>query len=236
MAERFLNGLPFEPDANELAKKLRIRPASGLMDDFYELLAELRSIARPKAFYKQSAIQQADPESLVIDGVTLRSRVLVVNLGSAERVFPYLATCGVELAEWRAREPDLLRQYWADAVMEAALRSAVVAIQIDLADRFQVGALAAMNPGSLVDWPLVEQRPFFELLGEQASQTGVQLTDSMLMLPAKSVSGLFFETDSGFVNCQLCPRQDCSNRRAPYNPHLLEAKYLSSPPPAGMQP
>jgi len=46
-----------------------------------------------------------------------------------------------------------------------------------------------------------------------------------LMVPAKSTTGLFFETESGFVNCQLCPRQTCLNRRAGYKPDLYDTRY-----------
>jgi hypothetical protein len=151
--------------------------------------------------------------------------VLCVNLSEVHRVFPYLATCGVELAERRASEDDILRQFWADAIMEAALQSAVQAFAADLSARFGAGKLAAMNPGSLPDWPLSQQAPFFELLGPGARRTGVTLSETMLMQPAKSVSGLFFETESGFVNCQLCPRRACPNRRADYDRDLSDKKY-----------
>ena len=35
-------------------------------------------------------------DSVVVDGITFKSRVLRVNLEQTHRVFPYLATCGTE--------------------------------------------------------------------------------------------------------------------------------------------
>ena len=42
------------------------------------------------------------------------------------------------------------------------------------------------------------------------------LTDSYLMLPTKSVSGVYFETEKSFNSCQLCTREMCPSRRAAY--------------------
>ena len=45
------------------------------------------------------------------------------------------------------------------------------------------------------------------------------------MVPTKSVSGILFPAEETFASCQLCPRDDCPNRRAPYDPELFERKY-----------
>jgi hypothetical protein len=47
------------------------------------------------------------------------------------------------------------------------------------------------------------------------------------MIPRQSVSGLLFETEKDFVNCLLCPRDTCPNRRAPYDPALRD-QYLNT--------
>jgi len=224
MDEFFLQHIVFVPDMAALTKRLRVRD-DALLEDLRAFTAQMQEIARPKVFYRVSFIEQRAADHLLIDAVKLNSRVLCVNLGEVHRVFPFLATCGVELAEFRAQESDILREFWADAIMEAALQAAVQAFTTDLNARFGVGKLASMNPGSLPDWPITQQAPFFELLGPGARQTGVTLTESMLMQPAKSVSGLYFETETGFVNCQLCPRVSCPNRRAEFDAGLREQKY-----------
>ena len=42
----------------------------------------------------------------------------------------------------------------------------------------------------MADWPIEEQQPLFRLLGDTERAVGVRLTDSMLMVPTKSVSGI----------------------------------------------
>ena len=74
-----------------------------------------------------------------------------------------------------------------------------------------------MSPGSLEDWPIQEQLPLFALLGEAPAAIGVRLTESLLMLPGKSVSGIFFPSASTFFSCRLCPRERCEGRKARYD-------------------
>jgi hypothetical protein len=82
-----------------------------------------------------------------------------------------------------------------------------------------------MNPGSgdARLWPIGQQRPLFELLGDVEAAIGVRLTPSFLMVPNKSVSGILFPTEVRFESCQLCTRENCPRRRAPYSGELAEA-------------
>jgi len=42
------------------------------------------------------------------------------------------------------------------------------------------------------------------------------------MVPLKSVSGIYFPTEIKFESCQLCPREVCRGRVAPYDPDLVK--------------
>ena len=76
-----------------------------------------------------------------------------------------------------------------------------------------------MSPGSgdAVIWPIEQQRNLFALLGDGSQQIGVQLTDSCLMIPNKSVSGIRYPTEIDFHTCQVCHREDCPGRIAPFD-------------------
>ena len=160
-----------------------------------------------------------------MDGVKLTSRVLRVNMEHVHRVFAFVATCGTELDVWARAIDDMLFQYWGDAIKEMALRSATQVLHRHLTDCFELGKTATMAPGSLADWPLPQQRPLFTILGDVQGAIGVELSDSFLMTPNKSVSGVRFPTEEDFASCQLCPRKDCPNRRAAYDVTLYERKY-----------
>lgn len=213
-----------------LLAELRVRPGSDGEAEVGRLAAELRSIARPKAVYRVVFIEERGDDYILADGARLTSRVLRVNLDGINRFFPFVATSGPEAEAWALAQEGVVRRFWADAVNQALLHAAVIALQEHLRERFALGAVSMMNPGSLADWPLREQRTLFSLLGDVRGAVGVELTQSLLMVPTKSVSGIFFPAEETFASCQLCPREVCPNRRAPYDPELYDRKYRQTQP------
>jgi len=226
MMETFtLDSIPFEPNFDDLAKKLRLRPGHSSEKELVRLLEEAQEIARPRAIYGLGYIEAKTEDSVTIEGRTLRSRVLRVNLENAHRCFLYLATCGRELYEWKHSISDMLAQFYADTINSAALQTARAALETHLAEHFELGKTSSMNPGSLEDWPLQGQIPLFEMLGDTRRAIGVELLESLLMIPEQTVSGIRFETEGRFTSCQLCPKEDCPNRKAPYNAELFAQKF-----------
>ena len=88
--------------------------------------------------------------------------------------------------------------------------------------RYGLDKLSNMSPGSLEDWPVTEQKPLFSLFRTEKEPIGVKLTKHMLMIPRKSVSGIYFPTEVTFFSCQLCSRERCPARKAPYDRNLKE--------------
>ena len=224
-----LNDIPVGINAEDLARELHIEGQSHYLERFTRLLEAARGIAKPKAMYGAAYVESKGDDHVVIDGIRFTSRVLRVNLEEAHRVFPFVATCGTELEAWARPIDDVLERFWADRIMEAVLRAALQHMEEHLAKHLQPGKTATMNPGSLADWPLEQQRGLFQLLGDTREAIGVELTESFLMVPIKSVSGLLFPVDVNYENCQLCPRDPCPGRRAPYDPHLFGQKYAKGP-------
>lgn len=229
MSHVVLDEIPFDPDLPTLAGWLHIKPESALMARLGELVSEAKAIARPKVVYRLVRVEDRGDDYAVLDGTRLTSRILRVNLDTAHRAFAYVATCGVELEEWALSQDGALDQFQADGIAGAALMSAHEALLQHLEKAYRPGRLGEMNPGSLPDWPIQEQRPLFALLGDPESAVGVQLLDSYLMKPTKSISGLLFSSEDGFYNCQLCPMDDCPGRRAPHDPDLRDRKYRTEP-------
>ncbi len=231
MAAIILADIAFDPPLEALRKALRVRNDS----DFRALevlSAEAARLARPKAAYRPALVAQRDDDGVVIDGVRLSSRVLAVNLSQVHRVFLYLATCGAELDAWAQGLDDMLHRFWAEEIKVQALRAAVRALNSSIEADYHPGKTSVMNPGSLADWPLSQQRPFFQLMDDAAEALGITLSESCLMTPNKSVSGLRFATESGFESCQLCPMPECPGRRAPYDAELYQRTYAHRTPTA----
>lgn len=223
-----LTNIPFQPDIPLLMAKLRIKDGSNYQKSLLALVQQAQTIARPKALYKVAPVQERTGNTVVIQGVTFTSRVLQVNLAQTHRVFVFVATGGVELDEWVQSIDDILYNYWADAIAEMALRAAIDALRSHILNRYRPGHLAVMHPGSLADWPIKQQRPLFDLLDNPEAAIGVKLLNSLLMTPTKSVSGIYFPTQESFESCQLCPMENCPNRKAPYDATLYRRKYAAA--------
>lgn len=220
-----LDTIPPQFDLEQLCRNLRVKEGSEHVGKLKRLLAQAQSVGKPKAFYRPAFIESGADDRVVISGIDFTSRVLQVNLERVHRVFPYVATCGLELEQWSLSFDDMLDKYWADAIKEMALRTAVQYLHDHLIEHYRLLRISRMNPGSLPDWPLPEQRPLFDLLGNGPGLIGIHLTDSFLMKPIKSVSGIWFPTEESFESCRLCPRERCRGRRAPYDQNLYDRKY-----------
>ena len=226
MTNYILEHIPFQINLEELTQTVRLKPGSPMLEDLAQMALEAQALANPKVIYRVALAEVDGDRTVHIDQGEFSSRVLRVNLEKAHRVFPFVATCGREMKVWADTHTDMLQRFWADAIMEQALFAAIQELDRRLEERYQPGPLSSMNPGSLEDWPITQQRALFDLFGDTRAHIGVELTESMLMIPAKSVSGVLFPSQEGFVaSCQLCPREVCPNRRAPYDPALFDSKY-----------
>jgi len=218
-----LDNIPWKVDVNRLLERFRLQPGSQDAMRVEELAREAQEIGRPKVLYKEAHIDDRGEDYVVVDGIKLTSRILSINLEHVHRVFPYVATCGTELEEWSKAMDDILESYWVEGIKEMALAEASMAFDKHLEENFRPGKTSSMNPGSLEDWPITQQTQLFRILDDPKRYIGVELTDSYLMVPMKSVSGIRFATQVDYVNCKLCTRENCPNRRAPYDPEFAKS-------------
>ncbi|HPP12133.1 MAG TPA: vitamin B12 dependent-methionine synthase activation domain-containing protein, partial [bacterium] len=179
----------------------------------------VEKVARPKALYTVAYVEEKTADSVRIGQVTFTSRVLRVNLEKVGRVFPYICTCGPEIDRAGLAGDDVLKKFCVEALKEMALATARKFLIETLKKSYALGQLASMNPGhSAADvWPIQQQKLLFSLLGDVKDLIGVQLTPSCLMLPTKTISGIFFPTRKDYQACRLCQRQNCPGRTAAYD-------------------
>ena len=220
---KVLNNIPVRLELKEVLKRLHVRNANKDIEEMIQELIEIvRPVAKPKAIYEVSYVENKNEDSLHIGGAKFTSRVLRVNLDEVERVFPYVVTCGSEIDDIAVPSDDLMKNYCLDTIKGMVLGFALNYLQDYLTRNYALGEISHMNPGSLDDWPLPQQEGLFSLFGNVEDLIGVKLTDSFLMLPLKSVSGIYFPTKVKFESCQLCPREMCSARRTPYDPDVVK--------------
>lgn len=209
-------------DAPSVAEKLRV--PEDLLEEFTDIFDECAQIANPKFMYARREVKQ-DGEITRIGTSTFKSRIIQVNFEKVTEAWPYISTCGRELYDLACSKSDPLERYWVDQISEQYLHHSTAMLMDEVKKVSGVENLYSMNPGSLSDFPVSNQRPLFDQFGDPEQLIGVWLTDTFLMMPYKSVSGIYFESDESFVNCAFCPREGCPNRRAPYDEMQLSSRF-----------
>ena len=219
-----LQDIPFELNTDSLLARLHLQKQSDVAEELNELVETISPRMRPKALYRVSYVEDRGEDSVTIDGVTFTSRVLRINLDKVERVFPFIATCGKEIDEFDLASGDFMKQFWIDTIKEIALDFSHKYLNEHLNRRFALGKTSSMSPGSgdMDTWPIEQQRGLFSLFGSAYELIGVVLTDSFLMIPNKSVSGIRYPTEIDFRSCQVCHRENCTSRSAPFDRILWE--------------
>ena len=220
-----LRDIPFSLDADRLLEQQRLRPGTGHAKAFLDLVAQLRGVARPKAIYQVSYIEEKAEDSVVVNGVRFTSRALRRNLDPVERAFPFIATCGTEADAIAVPPGDLQQAVWLWSLKEVLVDAAADHLCEHLAARYRITHHATMHPGSgdVGVWPIEQQRELFSIFGDVERLIGVKLTESMLMIPTMSVSGIVFPTESAFESCQICHRENCPSRKAPFSEEVWQA-------------
>ncbi|MDZ7672365.1 MAG: vitamin B12 dependent-methionine synthase activation domain-containing protein [Halanaerobiales bacterium] len=218
--------IPFNIELDSFLESIKLDKDHKAVDKIKEYINEANQIGNPKAMYRQVFIDEIKDNKVKIDDQEFDSKIMSVNLKDVHKVILYIVTCGEELNDWaKENEGDMLENYWLSMIQEEALKKALEYVLKEIDNKYLPGLSSKMNPGSLVDWSITEQKKLFKLMGNPKKEIGVKLTESSLMLPQKSVSGLVYPTETAFENCQVCPRKNCPTRSAPYDQSLFEGKY-----------
>ena len=214
-----LEHIPVRVNLTEVKKRLHITNDQDV-SLIRQLVDSSLHLIEAKALYKICYIEEKLEDAVRVNRLLLKSKVLRKNLDQVQRIFPYVVTIGPKFEEEMRNCPDILKKYYLDVIGTAALTAAREHLENHLRSKHVLGKMAFMSPGSLPDWPIEEQRPLFKLLEDAEGSIGVKLTNSLLMLPTKSVSGIYFPTEITFYSCQLCPRKECVGRKARYDERL----------------
>jgi hypothetical protein len=217
--------IPFELYVEEFFERLRVKPGSKYAKDLGSMIDHVKKVAKPKAIYRESYIEAKGEETVTIDGITFTSRVLRRNLDKVERVFPYVATCGKEVDGIEISQGDFLKSFWLDTIKSHLLEISIHTLSELLDRKYRLGNTSSMSPGAgdAIVWPIEQQMELFSLFDDIERLIGVRLTDSFLMLPTKSLSGIRFQTEIDFRSCQLCYRKNCVSRMAPFDKELWDS-------------
>jgi hypothetical protein len=143
--------------------------------------------------------------------VTFHSRVVADKLRELPRVFLSVITAGKGLEQSGEFEDDPFLDMYNAALIYYASKYTVRYMK----ERFGFDGSSTLDPGSLPDWPIKNNFPLFEMIGN-VEEIGATLNEKGYIDPWNSGSHIHF-SGNGYQNCTLCKNYDCVGRRAPFD-------------------
>ena len=194
-------------------------------DPVPQLIREVLSVAHDYCNIKGGYVIQNDTQinrsekTLQINGTIFNVKKIVSNqLRKMDNVALFACTAGPGIGAYSKElmhEGDFIKGYIADVVGSEIVESAMDKIQNDLERKMEAQGLHITDrysPG-YCGWSVGEQHKLFSFFPDQFC--GITLTDSSLMQPIKSVSGVIgIGPDvrrKGYV-CQMCDMVNCIYR------------------------
>jgi len=229
-----LDDFPVELSLEKTLERLKLNEGRSQTLGVEDVFKTAAVLIHTRAIYGVAYVSKCSLGKIEIDGIEFRSRVLAKNLERIERVFPYVLTIGDSLENTARSSESMTRRLVLETVGDLALGSGLEHVQRHISEQYGLETTSNMGPGQL-DWPIEQQRELFSLLGHVKDAIGVTLTGSLMMVPRKSISGIIFPTEETFISCQLCQRNKCPSRKAPFDRALSE-KYAYDQAANGIRP
>lgn len=184
-------------------------PSASVVEETKRIVEEVSQLLRPQFCYV--VLRQLPPFQL--------GKIITHQLRGSEAYACFICTSGQEFADYQQhlkQEGDMVKVFIADALgsvlaeccadcMEKSLQSSIDKLGWQHTNRFSPGYCG---------WHVSQQQLLFPLFN--GATCGVQLTDSSLMLPIKSVSGIVgLGKDVRHLDysCGLCNYAKCYKRK-----------------------
>ncbi|MEA3416738.1 MAG: vitamin B12 dependent-methionine synthase activation domain-containing protein [Thermodesulfobacteriota bacterium] len=207
-----------KPDLAHLIDGIRYRNSSryiNLPDMFEELIT-------PRLYYR--VIKKDSTSKGIVylrGGLSFNSSILAKVMKNCDNIVCFIATIGSDVDEkitLLSAKNHLSYAYILDTMGSTAIESMVDKFHKSTGELYRAkggGVTMRFSPG-YCDWPITEQKKLFRVL--DSNQMDIELTDSCLMQPRKSISGIFgvFNTNppaSTYNPCSDCRKKNCPTRR-----------------------
>lgn len=193
---------------------------NGIIDLIYMNLSTHKNI---KGGYKIIDVVKAAPKEGYIDiagGTLLAGRQICGYLKESTKVALFLCTAGsifTEQTHLYQQQGDFLEAYIVDAIGSITVEKAMDDIQSHLSNEMKLQGFNISNrysPG-YCNWALTSQNELFRIIGDD-NNLGITLSESCLMQPIKSISGIIgigTNIKKRAYSCSICKNEECIYRK-----------------------
>ena len=196
-------------------------PQGAVVEEVKSCVEELVRQSELREVHRRFSLQFLGEDRFLVGDMELKSRALSRNLRGCEEVYLMAATIGFAMDHLVARASAIGKM--SRAVMMQASGAMLIESYCDALNK-QLKEEAAtegkflrprFSPG-YGDLPLSAQPDFFRIL-EVQKHTGITLSESLIMMPSKSVTALIgVSTENAHCvleGCESCAKTNCSFRR-----------------------
>lgn len=186
-------------------------------------IKNLSHLIKPRLIYCIGQVADVTRTAVCLrNGAVIKSSKIAKSFQDCRTVVCFAATLGKEIdhqIEQLNGENRIVDAFIVDALGSVAAEQLVNSFHMEMEHRCIEqgrGATLRFSPG-YCDWPLTGQNFVFKLL--PTHKIGLRLTESFLMMPSKSVSGVFGVTrrpvsaTRSHNPCHICQKLDCTVRR-----------------------
>lgn len=192
-------------------------PDAAVQEEVQNLLRRISAVARPSfSFFITHGTLDMEKEVLLVNDCTFHlGRIISRQLKGSERFAFFVATAGTGFEQFQRRlqqEDDMVKTYIADAIGTVIAERTADCMESELEKDWK--HTNRFSPG-YCGWQVSEQQSLFSLF-PTPHPCGIQLTDSSLMIPIKSVSGVIGMGTSvhrSEYTCGLCTYAQCYRRK-----------------------
>ena len=211
--EQILNGIGYGDEYQPSARII------SLVDDYIE---NYHDLIAPSYSYTFCDIESIEGNRIDIgNSIILKSKVIAGLAEGCYKIAVFALTIGNHLEEMVAHLAEnglVLQATVLDAVGSGATEKLAAHIEERIRKIANAGELITsrrFSPG-YCDWKVEQQEMVFKALNGDTA--GIRLTESLLMMPRKSISGIIGIGPPGddienYNPCRTCKKKDCPGRR-----------------------
>ncbi len=194
-------------------------PCEDVIDSITEVMEKLNEIVQPR-YYFEIFEGELSKKSVNINNVGFDiGKIICSQLRESDKFVLFAVTAGSELSDYleeAQKDDDMIRVYIADSIGSIIAERTADQMEKELADLIFPEGFKHTNrfsPG-YCGWNVNEQHKLFSLLPPHIC--GITLTESSLMLPVKSVSGIIGVGNKVLrkeYKCSLCSYKNCYKKK-----------------------
>lgn len=217
MAIKVIEHIPIELNVEELLEKYRIE--SSKKNELVALIKKYQKLIEAKAVYSFAKVKSiTNDEVQLYRGDVFRGIILADMLEPEQSVFLFVVTVGPKVDEQIAEDAknNAIQRVYSAKIGNAAVGKASSYLK-HFAEKKLGTDVTHFGPGRGGGklFSIEQQKTLFQIL-DPSRNIGVNLMPNYLMVPIRSISGIYAVSRLPYNACQYCPREICEGRTTPY--------------------